>query len=380
MTSLRVLDLCAGAGGLSLGLQRAGFDVTGVELDPDACATHRATVGPCVEASIVGWHPLTMAEPEQFRVVAGGVPCTDHSIAGKRAGTGGTTGALYLELVRIGVEAGADALLLENVVGMRTTRDAEGWATIARVEEAMRRAGYEPRSMVLCAADYGVPQRRYRLFVVAFRDPAHLARWRWPEPTHAETPGLFGLKPWVTVREALDLDGEYERGLPPDVKRNDRGGYPQGVIAVDVEVPSPTIARNPQRIYRKIGAGSNPDLIDRPAPSITVCHDEGRDKTRASRRPRAELARALADARLIDRPSTTINNGARVAVAGHHDSHQSGAVAMSVKDRQILQGFPPDFAFEGTKAAQRRQVGNAVPPPLAEALGRSLAAALRPST
>jgi site-specific DNA-cytosine methylase len=147
---VKALDLCAGAGGLSLGLQRAGFDVLGVEFDPDACATHRANVGPCVEASIVGWHP-----GREYDLVAGGVPCTDHSIAGQRAGVDGATGALFRDLVRVGVEANARALLVENVQGMTSTRDAAGWTTLARVEEAFRAAGYEPKKMVLCAADYG---------------------------------------------------------------------------------------------------------------------------------------------------------------------------------------------------------------------------------
>jgi DNA (cytosine-5)-methyltransferase 1 len=73
---LDALDVCAGAGGLSLGLHRAGFDVLGVEVDADACETHRANVGPCEEASIVDWHP-----PRSFALVAGGVPCQGFSVA-----------------------------------------------------------------------------------------------------------------------------------------------------------------------------------------------------------------------------------------------------------------------------------------------------------
>jgi DNA (cytosine-5)-methyltransferase 1 len=127
--TLLALDLCASAGGLSLGLQRGGFTVYGVELDEDACATHRANVGPCERTSIVGWKP-----GHRVDLVAGGVPCQPFSEAGKREGTEREDGRLYEELIRIGVEAGARALLLENVEGMLSWRDEDGWTAVARVE------------------------------------------------------------------------------------------------------------------------------------------------------------------------------------------------------------------------------------------------------
>jgi site-specific DNA-cytosine methylase len=135
--------------------------------------------------------------------------------------------------LRIGVEAQADALLLENVEGILSWRYEDGWGVIARIEEGLRAAGYEPRRAVLCAADYGTPQLRYRLFLVAFRDPRALAAFRWPEPTHAESPGLFGLKPWVTVRQALKLgDGTFKTG-----RREGATGY-NGERFLNVDAPS----------------------------------------------------------------------------------------------------------------------------------------------
>ena len=463
VASLQALDLCAGAGGLSLGLKRAGFDVLGVELDPDACATHRANVGPCVEASIIDYHPPA---GERFALVAGGVPCQGYSFAGKRGGSD-----LWREWLRIGVEADAQALLLENVEGILSWKYEDGWGVVARIEEGLRAHGYEPRRAVLCAADYGVPQLRYRLILVAFRDPRALAAFRWPEPTHAERPAptLFGpaLRPWVTVREALGLGGgRFQVG-----RREGATGY-NGERFLDVDQPStcvvgshgnadmlapsdrpsPTVGTNGNafnqgngRVREKIEAALDA-VLDRPGPTITCCPDEGPDPkrpsrrpgavlreaindvldrpsacvsagggaepfananyrrklcealswvdrpapvikensgragraTRPSQRPSAELAHQLGEAGLLERPSTTVAADPRLPVAGHHDRQQSGAARLSLEDRAVLQGFPPGFVFHGATAASRdKQVGNAVPAQLAEAVGRSVMRALR---
>ncbi len=322
---MRAIDLCAGAGGLSLGLQRAGFDVLGVEIDADACATHRANVGPCEQASIVGWHPAQPAD-----LVAGGVPCQPYSIAGKRAGTESEDGRLYLELIRVAVEADGGAVLLENVEGMTTWRDGDGWGVVARIEAAMRTAGFEPRRQVLCAADYGTPQLRYRLFIVGFRDPRALAAWRWPCPTHADAPNLFGLLPWVTVRQALGLGG----GAYLSGRRDGAKGW-QGERKLDVDAPSTTV---------KSGWGA--DLLDRPV------HTIGAGGTRTGG-PHSQIPKA-----------------------GHHVHQLQGAVRLTPEQCAILQGFPAEFTFAGLKGSRGRQAGNAVPPQLGEAVGRSIYRAL----
>lgn len=89
-----------------------------------------------------------------------------------------------------------------------------------------------------------------------------------------------------------------------------------------------------------------------------------------------ELAAALAAAGLLDRPSTTIAADNRIAPAGHHRHAREGAVRVPIQILARLQGFPEGFTFEGGVGAQARQVGNAVPPVLAEAFGRSMRAAL----
>ncbi len=126
---MRALDCCAGAGGLSLGLQRAGFDVHGVELDVVACETHRALVGPCDNVSLWDYGSL-----ERFELVAGGIPCQSHSTAGKRGGTCDPRGQLYVPFLRIAQQAQARAVLIENVRGMLTSPSATHGTALHEVE------------------------------------------------------------------------------------------------------------------------------------------------------------------------------------------------------------------------------------------------------
>lgn len=207
---MKAIDLCAGAGGLSLGLQRAGFDVLGVERERVAGLWHREHVGPCELADVTAWHPS-----ERVDLVAGGVPCQAFSTAGRRAGMRETVGALfpgalesrahlYQHLIRIAVEAEARAVVLENVVGLVQW---DSGAAIAAIVEAMRSAGFASVEWrILDAADFGVPQHRKRLFVVGLRRGAIA----WPEPTQG--PGRAA--PWATVSEALgEVDGLRAAGL-----------------------------------------------------------------------------------------------------------------------------------------------------------------------
>ncbi len=354
------IGICAGAGGLDLGLERAGFVVHGVERDADAVATYRRNVGPCDLADVTTWHP-----PGDVDLVAGGVPCQPYSAAGRRLGLYDPRGSLFRHLVRIGVEANARCIMLENVVGLATW---ERGRALREVLLELHAAGF-PRIWwgILDAADFGVPQHRRRLLVVACRGDAR--GFEAPEPTH----GPEAATPWVTVRQALGLSGDYVAGQR-------RGAGFQGVRSIDVDAPGYTV-----------GTKGNADwlvpadpVLDRPAQTITSStHDETPDPARPSRRygPRLRdaLAEALAEAGVLNRPATSIQAGGsgRLAAAGHHAPHWKGAVRLTVEQCAILQDFPPGFSFVGNVGSQHRQVGNAVPRGLAEAMGRSIRCALR---
>lgn len=339
--TLRALDICCGAGGLSRGLQLAGFDVFGVDDNRDAIETHRRHVGPCQWTDVRTWLPPSAD------LCAGGPPCQPFSTAGKRRGIEDPR-YLVPDFLRIARMSGARAVLFENVRGLvRKPRDF-------RIVLAAFEAEWLITWTVLDAAHYGVPQHRQRLFVVGFKDPEARARFRWPAPTHAPPGELFGAS-HRTVRQALGLGTAAHRKGPKD---NARSGQLQGMRLLDVDAPAFTIG------------GHSLGSLDRPSPTIPAGHDLVNAKIRE------RLGAELEAAGLADRPATPVQADPRLAIAGHHDRQQNGAVRLTVEQCALLQAFPAGWTWTGNKASQHRQIGNAVPPPLGEAIGRAVRAAL----
>lgn len=403
----KALDICAGAGGLSLGLQRAGFDVLGVESCRDAVATHRRHVGPCL------WTDARFFLPPPVVLVAGGVPCTPFSPAGNRLGVNDPR-YLVPVLLRIAAMAHARAVMIENSSGMVTNRKGEDFRLV--LEEFERRE-WIVTWRVLDAANYGVPQHRRRVFVVGFRTLVERDAFRWPVPSHGPPGSLFDA-PFVTVREALGLGtAAFRSGLKEGAKPQS----PQGMRLLNVDSPAPTVGgTQPMRLRRRASERLSDALsaLDVPAPTVrpNAAH-EGTDPMRASRRPMGQMQQALseaglldlpsvcitaggteggggpepianrrtreqlhvelAEAGLLDRPSTVVAAESRIAGAGHHgnapgDRQMTRAVRLTPDQCAALQGFPPGWTWEGTKTSQYRQIGNAVPPALAHVVGAAI--------
>lgn len=402
---MKAIELCAGAGLASRGFQLAGWDVHGIEFDADAVDTHRRHVGPCDHADVRSWNPVFSAD-----LVGGGVPCTTFSPAGKRGGLNDPRGELYLDVLRVADEANARAVWLENSAGITTWRDHRGTAG-SFIEAEFQARGWHTTSAILCAADFGVPQERYRWILVGFRDAETLRAFRWPEPTHCEHNNLFGLPRWATVRQALGLgDGDYSHGREPGAT----GWNGQRYVDVDVDVAAPTVTgrTNPEMLSR----------LDRPAPTVTTSTEafakgspsafrKGKGQCRqireqvaaagsrldrsaptisaggtgsgggaesiANKDIRADLLGALAHAGVLDRPGTTITCDPRLPPAGHHERQQKGAVRLTTEQCAILQDVEPGWTFTGNKSSQHRQIGNGFPRRFAQAIATSILAALR---
>lgn len=310
MASPTCLEICAGAGGQSYGLERAGFShAAAVEIDPDACATLRLN-RPEWEIVEDDVHNLDGTRYRGITLLAGGVPCPPFSIAGKQLGADDERD-LFPQALRLVEEAQPEAVMLENVRGLATARFA---AYREAVLNRLSDLGYATEWQVINASEHGVPQLRPRFILVAMR-PEIMRNFKWPTPQ--------GTPP--TVGEAL---------YPMMAENGWAGAEAWASRANGI---GPTLVGG----SRKHGG---PDL--------------GPTRAREAWLRLGVDGRGLAN----EAPSASIPN--------------EYTPRLTVRMAAALQGFDPTWTFSGRKTASYRQVGNAFPPPVAEAVGRSILSAV----
>jgi DNA (cytosine-5)-methyltransferase 1 len=353
--------LFCGGGGSSLGLERAGFPTIGFDHWAPAVAVHRAAG---MDANV---HDLADDPDALFSVASildrqipetplmwASPPCQPFSTAGSGDGEDdGRDGWPWT--LRIVANKRPAVFLAENVPGMTNKAHAD---YLVGIVTALETLGYKVQWRILNSADYGVPQTRRRLFLVARRDGRPIS---WPEPTHAEHDPL--LLPWVTMADALGWTGAVveARGAGLIQRHGDRAPRP-------VSHPSPTITGHPDRL-RRIGSGWQLDrraiyrdgkptirLVDcdtEPAPTVT---GEG-----------------VASVWVLTRPATTMQGDRRIAAPGHHERQMRDAIRIEPHEAGILQGFPVDYPWSaaGSLSAQFKVIGNAVPPVMAQVLAEA---------
>lgn len=328
-----IVDLFAGPGGWSEGLRMLGRHDIGIEWDAAACRT-RAAAGHLTIRADVAQYP-----PQVFRGVEGLIaspPCQDFSLAGKQAGRTGVKGQL-IDTVPLWV----DALRPRWVACEQVPPALPVWDEFARL---FREWGYSAWSGVLNAADFGVPQTRRRAFLLAaLGGPAHP-----PVPTHAKRPeaGLFGMvRPWVTMAQALGWGFDHEPSCTVSAGGTETGGAEPFANA-----------GYRRRLTAFVSAG------------VT---GEGRPKDPA-KDPADTLTGKGTAYWVHERPATTIVGSFRpdiVSAPGYRTevSRQDaeGGVRVTVAEGGVLQSFPADYPWQGSRSKQYEQVGNAVPPLLA---------------
>lgn len=177
MTDLTTLEICAGAGGQAIGLEKAGFDHSlAVEIDPEACETLRLN-RPQWNVYEGDVRAVDGRDYQGIDLVAGGVPCPPFSIAGKRLGADDERD-LFPEAMRLVREARPKAVMLENVRGLSTAKFAPYRKSIL---DCLSELGYVSDWQVLNACEYGLSQLRPRFILVAVRQQ-YADKWHWPKP------------------------------------------------------------------------------------------------------------------------------------------------------------------------------------------------------
>lgn len=326
----KLLELFAGAGGLAIGMERAGFEsVLLNELDKHACNTLRknrpdwnVVEGDISKISFTQYR-------DQIDILSGGFPCQSFSYAGKQLGFEDTRGTLFYEFARAVRETNPKVLLGENVRGLLNHDNGETLKTISNI---IRDLGYtlvEPH--VLKAMFYQVPQKRERLFLVGIRnDLADKVKFAWPS----------SYKRILTMRDALKKGELY----PCDVPKSEGQTYPKRKAEILKMVP-------PGGYWRDL-----PDTVQREY--MMKSYFLGGGKT--------GMARRLS----WDEPSLTLT--CAPAQKQTERCHPEETRPLTVREYARIQTFPDDWQFSGPVSAQYKQIGNAVPVNLAHAMGRAL--------
>lgn len=312
-TQLTSLELCAGAGGQASGLEMAGFGHEGVvEIDPYCCLT--------LQLNRPGW-TIHEADLNHFSAIAykgidllaGGLPCPPFSIAGKQLGEKDERN-LFPSAIRVVDETRPKAIMIENVRGFlgAVFEDYRGF-----IRSELKKLGYEAHWRLLNASDYGVPQLRPRVVIVALRNDIK-DRFEWPVPTPNDPPtvgqtliDLMSANGWQGAQAWAKRANEIAPTLVGGSKKH--GGPDLG----------PTRAR---QAWATLGVNGK------------------------------SLADSAPDPDFVGIPRLTVRMAARI------------------------QGFDDQWQFHGKKTAAYRQVGNAFPPPVARAVAVNLREAIQHRT
>jgi DNA (cytosine-5)-methyltransferase 1 len=348
---IRVLDLFAGAGGLTAGFHAASSrfrSVRAVEMDEAAAASYELTFGEgiVISSSIQDW--LVHETVPQVDVVVGGPPCQGFSTLGKQDAEDerNTLWRQYAETIRI---AQPKYFVVENVAAFASSRQFGDFQRAVEPDGFLRNYAFDFR--VLNAADYGAPQARRRAVLVGHhRD---LQSPGFPEPTHVGR--------HVTVADALTgvpVEPDGDAGFTQRTTEYRGKLYAGGFAPRELHISRSYSAKSLER-FREIPPGGNRfNLPDRLKPPCWINHTSGSGDVMG---------------RLHwDRPSVTIRTEFFKPEKGRY-LHPEANRAITHYEAAVLQGFPDSHRFVGSRTAIARQIGNAVPIPLGAAIANQIA-------
>lgn len=327
------IELFAGAGGLALGVEKAGFNTIGlVEVDKDACDTLRKNRPEwnviCDDISNVSeqnLETLFSVKKGELDLLSGGAPCQAFSYAGKRLGLEDTRGTLFYYYAKFLEKLQPKMFLFENVKGLLTHNKGNTYSTILDI---FKKAGYQIQKQVLNAWDYGVAQKRERLITIGIRkDLAKKIKFVFPveheykpvlKDVLKDVPESIGVPYGETKRKIFEL-------VPP-------GGYWRDI--------DPEIAKAYMKSCWNMEGGRTGILrrMSMDEPSLTVLTSPSQKQTERC--------------------------------------HPIEARPFTVRENARCQSFPDEWEFCGSVMSQYKQVGNAVPVNLAYEVAKGIYNAL----
>jgi DNA (cytosine-5)-methyltransferase 1 len=360
---MKAISLFSGAGGMDIGVLQAGFELLAcIEIDPYACQTLRAAAirenrpTLVLEQDIRKINPTDLLaqfdlSPGDLDLLCGGPPCQSFSQIGKQDSLADERGLLLFEMVRFAEILRPKVILIEQVKGILIAKDKtdrRGGVLVA-LSEALKALDYHVKMQVILAADYGVPQMRERVFVVATQGDN--ITFEFPPPTHRKPNQLFDphLPVYLTVGDALEGLSE----PTPKIK-----GTPPADSHMDV-----TTLGDRRRIKGVPEGAWLSSQVHLPADQL--CGLTKKDTTKFRRLARHE-------------PALTLR-------CGEIFFHPVADRILTPREYMRIHGYPDDYILMGPIKSrsgrvrfldQHRQVANSVPPPLAHAIATAIMKAI----
>lgn len=344
---MNVIDLFAGCGGLSKGFMDAGFDVL-VGVDNDQAALNTFVLNhngaKALNADLSKQETFDeikrLANGKNIDVVIAGPPCQGFSLTGPR-NFDDERNKLYLAVIEIVKQYRPKAFIIENVPGMATLYGGQIKDEILRRFDKM---GYNIECKILCAADYGVPQIRKRLIFMGIRKDIGAPVF----PVAKFNPDNYR-----TCRDAVSDLPSLENGMGEEESE-----YTQ----LPLTEYQKQMRGNCNVLHNHLGTNHTQMVIE----TIALVPEGGNYK---------DLPPGWGESRKFHMAWTRLNGNApaRTVDTGHRNLfHYQYNRVPTVRESARMQSFPDDFIFTGTKTQQCRQVGNAVPPLLGQALGEAI--------
>ena len=357
---LTAISLFSGAGGMDIGVWQAGFNIKAcVELDVNCCKTLRENITrmgkktKIYEGDIRDFDPYIILrdigeEAGKVDLLFGGPPCQAFSQIGKKKSLKDERGLLLFQIIRYAKIIQPRAIMIEQVKGLLTAKDLHGekGGVFNQFIKQLEEMDYAPKWKTIIAADYGVPQLRERVFIIATKNPNG---FQFPIPTHGKQEkynNLFSLPPYTTVGDVISDLGT------PVLKENTK------------EIPDDshydvTPKRDRERIHN-VPEGKNLSSQTH-LPKELIGKLTKKDTTKFLR-----LAR--------NKPSNTLRGG-EIFYHPLEDRY------LTPREYMRIHGYPDSYVLRGPIRGrtgtvkdldQHRQVGNSVPPPLAYAIAKKI--------
>lgn len=375
---LTAIDLFCGAGGLSEGFKQAGFSIVAAnDFDVGAAETFKATHpktsfidGPIQDISNERLLKTAGLKSGELDVLIGGPPCQAFSVYNHQRGMHDERSGLFREYLRIVAGLMPRFVVMENVTGITSVADGRA---VDEIYKNLKRLGFHLEHKILKSEEFGVPQERRRIFFIASRDTASIA---WPAPTHGTVSdrSLFALSdllPPVTVWDAIsDLpalsisEGEEESEYTSEAQSDYQKLLRKNAGTLYNHVAPFLADINLQRIKHIPQGGSWRDIPHDLLPSgMKLAKRSDHTKRYGRLHPNGLCCTILT--------KCDLHWGSFV--------HPTQERSLTVREAARFQSFPDNFRFLGSRGDQFRQVGNAVPPLLANAVASTVKRMLRSS-